>query len=157
MEVCVWDRTTDVQFSACFLSALCISNSHPGIISQILSSLCCLRPYTTRAKHLVLLGCYLERKQTLLHCSVMPVLTLAILLWRSKWDSDFLFPLAFILPQCYMCDFSGIKKADECAKTAAYRAAVLRNGMPNLFFKHPERLFFYCLPRETVPLPICFL
>lgn len=120
-------------------------------------SLCCLRSYTTRAKHLVLLGCYLERKRTLLHCSVMPVLTLAILLWRSKWDSDFLFLLAFILPQCYMWDFSGIIKADECAKTAAYRAAVLLNSMPNLFFKHPERLFFYRLPRETVPLLICFL
>lgn len=48
-QVCVWYRTADVQFSACFLSPLCASSSHPsGGTGQLL--------------------CALERKWTLLHC-----------------------------------------------------------------------------------------
>lgn len=86
MEACVWDRTADVQFSACFLPPLHISNSHPGIISQILSLF--VLPWAmynqNEAPGPALLGCYLERKQTFLHCWVMPVLSPAILLWRSK-------------------------------------------------------------------------
>lgn len=79
-----------------FLSALHGSNSHPGIISQILSLF--VLPQATynqnEAPGPVLLGCCLERKRRL-HCWVMPVLTPAVLLGKSKRDSDFLFPLGF--------------------------------------------------------------
>lgn len=97
MEVCVWDGTADVQFSVCFLSPLHVSNSHPGIISQILSLFVLPQAIYNQneAPGPALLGCYLERKRTLLRCWVMPVLTPAILLWRSKRDTDCLFPLGF--------------------------------------------------------------
>jgi len=85
MEVCVWDRTAN-QFSACFLSPLHVSNSHPGIVIQILSLF--TLPQATYNQNEApgpgLLGCYVERKQTLLRCWVMPVLMPAVLLWRSK-------------------------------------------------------------------------
>lgn len=76
----------------CFLSAL----ANPGIVSQMLSLFVLPQAIynLTKEPGPALQGCYLERKWTL-HCWVMPVLMPAILLWRSKQDSDFLFPLGF--------------------------------------------------------------
>lgn len=124
MEACVLDRTADVWCSARFLSSLHISNSHPGIIHQTLFLF--VFPQATynqnEAPGPALLGRYLERKWTFLHCWVVPVLTPAILLWRSKQDSDLLFSsgLLFCHDAICICGISlASKKADKCDKTSA--------------------------------------
>lgn len=74
MQVCVWYRTVDVQFSACFLSPLLASSSYPSSgTGQLLHA-----P---------------ERKWALLHCWVMSIFISVILHCSSKCYGDFLFLL----------------------------------------------------------------
>lgn len=153
MEVCVWDRTADIQFSVCVLSPL-----HVSILAssaRFCPSLCCLRLYTTRTKHLVLPRC-LERKLTLLHCWVMPVLTAAILLWRSKQDSDF-FSSGLLFCHSALCGISlASKKQMNVIRLLHIEQQSFQTACLTCFL-NIRRDCFYCLPRETIPLPICFL
>lgn len=135
MEVCVWGGTVDVQFLCVFCLfftlAICILASS----ARFCPSSYCLRPYTTGMKHLVL-------PYWTAHWRGKGHFTTAWCLFLSQTSCfeganetlAFFFLWAFILPQCYMWDFTDIKKADECEMTSAYRAAALLNSMPNLFF-----------------------
>lgn len=99
-------------FSVCLLSPLHDSNSHPGIITQILSlSVPSGHMEWNKIPGPALLGYNLESTQAPLCCWVLPVPRPALLFWHSKQDSAFFFLWALILPQCCMWDFTGIKKA----------------------------------------------
>lgn len=144
MEACVWGETADISF-------LCVSCCPSMLVVHILASLptfcpslCCLRPHG------------IEQST----CSyVLPF-------WATVWRAhrplsaagccQFLgqpscsgtanktalsFSSRLLFCHSAVCGIPLASKKHECGKTSAYRAAVLLNTMPNLFFKHPERLF----------------
>lgn len=120
-----------------FLSLLYIRNSHPGIVSQILS-LFVLPQAMSNQNEVCAWSCTTglligeERDASPLLRDARSYASHPALEEQTRqWLPFFLW--AFILPQCYMWDFTGIKKADERDMTSAHRAAALLNSMPNLF------------------------
>lgn len=88
----------------------------------------------------ILLGYNLESTQAPLCCWLLPVPRPAFLFWHSN-KTVLSFSSGLLFCHSAICGISLASKKHECGKTSAYRAAVLLNTMPNLFFKHPERLF----------------
>ena len=160
MPVPRWKCVFGTGLLTSFLHVFCLPSTLAIHILALSSRFCpssrCLRPHTTRMKHLALAywAAMLRENRHFSAAGWCRFLCQLSCFGGANETLTFFLLWAFMLPQCYMWDFTGIEKAKECGKTSAYRAAVLLNSMPNLFFK---RDCFYCLPRETIPLAICFL
>lgn len=106
-----WNRWH--QFSVCLPSPLHVSNSHPGIIIRILFLSVLPQATWNAAKHLVLLfwATIWRAHGPLSTAGCCQFLGQPSCSGAANKTVTFFFLWAFILSQCYMWDFTGIKKS----------------------------------------------